>query len=347
MKKFLISVYLLGLLNTAAAQYQARSVEHLPLEELSTFSRTHFMLKLGEDALGKPIEAPVVVLRGKKAKPVVGMIAAIHGNEVNGIQVLHSLLDSISAEDLEGTLIVVPGLNIPALQNHRRRFPDHEDLNRIFPGKATGNSSQQYVWNIHQKVLKPLDYLFDLHTASFGRENSLYVRADRSNRAMDQMARWQDADILLSSGGAPSAGSSGADALTMRAQAMSMGIPSITIEYGNPQVYQEEMRLRGFTGLMNSLKGLGLLKGKVKKTSKPVECSKSYWVYTDAGGFLEVIVGLKQVVEKDQLIAVLQDPFGQIKKEYRSPEAGIIIGRSSNPISESGGRIVHLGILKR
>ena len=215
MKKFLISVCLLGLLNTAAAQYQARSVEHLPLEELSTFSRTQFMLKLGEDALGKPIEAPAVVLRGKKAKPVVGMIAAIHGNEVNGIQVLHTLLDSISAEDLEGTLIVVPGLNIPALQNHRRRFPDHEDLNRIFPGKATGNSSQQYVWNIHQKVLKPLDYLFDLHTASFGRENSLYVRADRSNRAMDQMARWQDADILLSSGGAPSAGSSGSNALTM------------------------------------------------------------------------------------------------------------------------------------
>lgn len=339
-----LAIILLLLVGTVSAQLSPQRVDSLPLEELKPSSRNHFLLKLGENVSGAPLEVPVIVIRGKQAQPVLGIFAAIHGNEINGIQVIRELVNGLDPKEVKGTLIAIPGLNIPALRNNQRTFPDGTDLNRIFPGKANGNGSQQYVWQITQKLLPSLNYLVDLHTASFGRENSLYVRADFSDPKMASLARSQVADVYLNSGGKPSAGAA-ASGLTMRAQAMSMGVPAITIEYGNPQVYQQEMLQKGLPGLYNTLINLKMLQAELKPIPKAVFCKKSYWIYTTQGGYLDVRVDLKEKVSKGQLIAVLRDPFGQTKQTYYSPEDGIVIGRSSNPINESGGRIIHLGIL--
>ena len=343
MKQTLLIVLLL-MVATVSAQWSPQRVDSLPLDELKPSSRNHFLLKMGEEAAGVAQEVPVIVIRGKQAQPVLGIFAAIHGNEINGIQVIRELVNGLDPMEFNGTLIAVPGLNIPALRNNQRTYPDGMDLNRIFPGKSKGNGSQQYVWQISQKLLPSLDYLIDLHTASFGRENCLYVRADFSDPKIAGLARSQLADVYLNSGGKPSAGAA-ASGLTMRAQAMSMGIPAITVEYGNPQVYQKEMLQKGLPGLRNTLVHLGMLQGEGQPVPEPVFCKKSYWMYTTQGGYLDVQVDLKEKVSKGQVIAVLRDPFGQTKQTYYSPEYGIVIGRSSNPINESGGRIIHLGIL--
>ena len=328
------------------AQIKALSVDQLPLGDLQPQTRTHYLLKMGEEGTGQAIETPVIVIRGRKAEPVLGIFAAIHGNEINGIQVIQKLVNEIDPQKFEGTLIAVPGLNVPALLSHQRKYLDQVDLNRIFPGKANGNRSQQYVHQITTKLLPPLDYLIDLHTASFGRENSLYVRGDMSDDKIAQLVNYQFADIYLNSAG-PSAGTVGSGGLTMRAQAMKMGIPTITVEYGNPQVFQKEMISEGLLGLKNTLREMKMYAFPKVKPRIPVYCSKSYWLYTTKGGYLEVLVKLKQQVKKDEAIAVLRDPFGQTKETYHAPEDGIVIGRSSNPISDSGGRIIHLGILKK
>ena len=322
-------------------------IEVIELSKMDSNQSYQFWLQIAEDSFGEPISIPVIVVKGKKSGPVLGLAAAIHGNELNGIGVIHRLLEELNSEDLSGTIIAIPGLNRFSVEQSQRLFVDKQDLNRLFPGKEKGNRSQQYVWNLNAKILSQLNYLVDLHTASFGRTNSLYVRGDFSNPMIKKMAAVQDADILLNSPGTPSAGASIGSNRTLRGEAAFQGIPAITIEYGNPQVFQKQLIDRGAIGLKNLLIELNMLEAKKTPVNKAVVCEKSYWIYTDQGGVLEVVVDLVENVKKGQLIAVLKDPFGMVSKKFFAPENGIIIGKSTNPINTTGGRILHLGVLEK
>lgn len=343
--KHIISVIFLLLSIVASSQDQIESIEEINLDNQAPHQIKKYWLKLFDNGLSQPISIPVIIAKGDGSGPVLGLTAAIHGNELNGIKVIQEVLEQININELKGIIIAVPGLNQVSVTQDRRRFFDDEDLNRNFPGKEKGNRSQQYVWQINDKILSKIDYLIDMHTASFGRVNSLYVRADMDNEKMKQMALLQDADIILKNKGVPSAGDNISATRTMRAEAMLKGIPTITIEYGNPQVYQPEMTVRGVNGIKNVLNWLKMHDFEAPESSQAVLCKKSYWIYLDQGGLLEVPVKLNQIVEKDEIIGQLRNPFGEIIKTYKSPERGIVIGKSSNPVNMSGGRIIHLGIL--
>ena len=319
-------------------------VSELDVNAIPTNSSSRFWLQLTEDGFSKAYTVPVIVLKGKPNMPVIGLTAALHGNELNGIPVIQELVNNIDIQKLNGTIIAVPGINAVSIPNHKRRFVDQKDLNRNFPGNPKGNRSEQYVWSINQKILKKINYLVDMHTASFGRVNSLYTRADMSNEIIATMANAIDADIILHNKGKNPIFKTH----TMRAEAMKQGIPTVTLEYGNPQVYQPKMISRGVNGLLNLLNTLNIYENNdFISFEKPVLCRKSYWVYTDKGGYLDVKVDLTQIVNKGDLLAILKNPFGDIIKEYVAPEKGIIIGKSTNPVNMTGGRIVHLGIIKK
>ncbi len=343
--KHIISVIFLLLSIVASSQDQIESIEEINLDNQAPHQIKKYWLKLFDNGLSQPISIPVIIAKGDDSGPVLGLTAAIHGNELNGIKVIQEVLEQININELKGIIIAVPGLNQVSVTQDSRLFFDDEDLNRNFPGKEKGNRSQQYVWQINDKILSKIDYLIDMHTASFGRVNSLYVRADMDNEKMKQMALLQDADIILKNKGVPSAGDNISATRTMRAEAMLKGIPTITIEYGNPQVYQPEMTVRGVNGIKNVLNWLKMHDFETPESNQAVLCKKSYWIYLDQGGLLEVPVKLNQIVEKDEIIGQLRNPFGEIIKTYKSPERGIVIGKSSNPVNMSGGRIIHLGIL--
>ena len=319
--------------------------DELDLEQIAPNTKQKIWLKMIDNGMSHPVTIPVIIVRGEQPEPVLGLIAAIHGNELNGIKVIQEIVDEIDEKQFQGTLIAIPGINAISIPQHQRRYIDDEDLNRLFPGKEKGNRSQQYAWQINQKILSQLDYLVDLHTASFGRENSLYVRAALQNDAMNKMAMLQDADIILNSNGTPSTSTSSSSTRTMRAEAMLKGIPCITVEYGNPQVYQPEMIRRGKTGIKNIMAWLEMTdQAIVAPDEAPVHCKKSYWIYVEEGGYLEVLVDLKQKLKKGDPIAIMRNPFGDVLNTYYCPEDGIVIGKSSNPINMNGGRIIHLGI---
>lgn len=328
------------------AQAKPTWVDSLDLKSIAPQTRAHHWLKMIDDGMSQPIGVPVIILRGRQPGPVLGLFAALHGNELNGIKVIQEVIDRVDLANFRGTIVAVPGLNAVSIPLHQRRYIDEEDLNRNFPGKARGNQSQQYVWQINQKLLTKIDYLVDMHTASFGRTNSLYVRAKMGDERIAAMARLQDADIILNSNGLPSTAEQLAATRTMRAEAMLKGIPTITVEYGNPQVYQPEMITRGVTGVENILSWLEMTDQKLVAVPEPVYCKKSYWTYITEGGYLDLKVSLTQHLRKGDLMAVLQNPFGAVIREYRCPEDGIVIGMSSNPVNRSGGRIIHLGIVE-
>ena len=304
-----------------------------------------YWLKLMDNAMSQPVLIPVIVAKGDSNGPVLALTAAIHGNELNGIPIIHELIEELDIDQLKGTVLAIPGLNSISIPLHQRRFLDDEDINRSFPGKEHGNRSQQFAWQINQKVLAKIDFLVDMHTASFGRINSLYVRADLTNEQIKTMAFLQDADMILNSLGPTAAAPQGASR-TMRAEAMLKNIPTITVEYGNPQVFQNNMTDRGKKGIKNIMAWLGMVASEVVPVPKAELLSSSFWIYTDQGGYLEVHPEINQKVGSGELIATLKNPFGDVIKYYNAPQAGIVIGKSTNPVNIAGGRILHLGILQ-
>jgi len=344
MKEVLLICYLLACI-PLYSQSLIPIIDTLDLDAIEPNTQKKFWLKMIDNGMSQPISIPIIVAKGKSTHPVLGLTAAIHGNEVNGIPIIHQVMSQTDLDALDGTIIAIPGLNAISLPLHQRRYIDREDLNRNFPGKAKGNRSQQYVWNINQKILTQLDYLIDMHTASFGRENTLYVRADLSDEKIAKMAFLQDADIILNNKGIPSTNEQIAATRTMRAEAMLKGIPTITIEYGNPQVYQASMTQRGIVGIKNVISWLNMTADEVQEVPKAIVCKKSFWIYVDRGGYLEVPVALNQQLKEREIIGVLRNPFGEIIQTYYCPQEGIVIGKSSNPINMDGGRIIHLGIL--
>ena len=299
----------------------------------------NYWLRLISDGLGNPISIPLMVARGKEDHPILGVTAAVHGNELNGIPVIQRLFKEIEPEEMQGTIIGIPVVNIPSFVRKKRRFNDGVDLNHIMPGEEFGNVSQVYAYRFIERIVKHFDYLLDLHTASFGRVNTYYVRADMDVEEVRKLALLQNADIIVHN--PPSDG-------TLRGAADELGIPAITVEVGNPNTFQKRLIRSGVEGVHNALSYLGMIPDAIEQPkTETVLCKKSYWMYTDRGGLLSVHVDLKQQVKKGEHIASIRDVFGNLLKEYFAPEDGIVIGKSVGPVNQTGGRILHLGILRQ
>lgn len=313
-----------------------KHISRINLEELPAASITRYWLELTTDTLGNEVCIPVIIAKGAEKGPVLGLTAAVHGNEVNGIPVIQRVISSINPALLTGILIGVPVVNVPALTDKVREFNDGKDLNHVFPGKTKGNESEVYAYRFFHSVVSHLDYLIDLHTASFGRVNSYYIRADLRDPVTAELARLQNAQIVVNN--MPSDG-------TLRGAANELDIPAITLEVGNPNTFQRGLIRSSMTGIYNAMAYLKMLDVPIEEpASPPVYCRTSYWLYTDTGGFLRVIPDLAEIVTKGQLIAVQTNVFGDVVREYHAPDHGIVIGKSNHPVNQSGGRILHLGL---
>jgi predicted deacylase len=291
------------------------------LEDTPKQSIRHYWLKIISDGLGQPISIPVMVARGKSDFPILGVTAA-----------------EIDVKELNGVIIGIPVVNIPSYIRKKRRFNDGVDLNHIMPGKADGSISQVYGFRLVDKIVQHFDYLLDLHTASQGRINSYYIRADMKHPVTRKMALIQNAQIIVHN--PPSDG-------TLRGAAEEMNIPAITLEVGNPNTFQKKMIKSGVEGIHNILAYLEMTDDQIEEPETPVViCKRSYWIYTQKGGLLTVHSKLLDQLKKGDLIATTRDVFGNIVEEYHAPEDGIVVGKSVSPVNQSGGRILHLGIVR-
>lgn len=201
-------------------------VEDYPKHTISTA-----WIKMVKQGLSEWLRMPVIVCRGTEDGPVVGITAAVHGNELNGVPCIHRVVSEIDVNKLRGTVVAVPCVNVSGYLKFQREFADGRDLNRLFPGREDGFSSQVYAYQLMNKVISQFNYLIDLHTASFGRVNSYYVRADMNDPVSAIMARLQQPQIVLHN--------SGQDG-TLRSAASARGIRAITVEIGNPQLFQSQ-----------------------------------------------------------------------------------------------------------
>ncbi|ORY96739.1 hypothetical protein BCR43DRAFT_439824 [Syncephalastrum racemosum] len=280
-------------------------------------------IKMMKQGMSEWIRLPAIVCRGTADGPVV----------------------EIDVKKLYGTVVAIPCVNVIGYLQYKREFADGRDLNRLFPGKEDGFVSQVYCYQLMNKVISQFNYLIDLHTASFGRINSYYVRADMNDSGSALLAHLQMPQIILHN--------SGQDG-TLRSAASARGVKAITVEIGNPQLFQRRYVLWSFVGVMRILKHLDMFtdfqEPKDEGQRGPPNsylCSRGFWIYTKTGGVLEVYPAVTATLKKGELIARIKNIFGNVIDEYFAPCSGVVIGRSSNPVAMSGDRILHLGVMKR
>lgn len=323
--------------NSALAQkIHLKSYESLNIKRLRAGEIHRLNIDIQKNPMGVNWRVPVLVAKGVEDGPVLGITAALHGNELNGLPTIFKLFHDLDITKLKGTLIAVPVVNVPGFLAKQREFTDKKDLNRIFPGKEYGTASEMYCHNLVSRIISKFDYLCDLHTASFGRINSLYVRADLDNQITRKMALLQNPQIIVNKYDEQG---------TLRAWANGQGIPCITIEIGNPHSFQPDLIDQTYDGIRNLMRFLKMLPGKHKIEHHSITvCEKSYWVYAYNGGVIQVFPQLTDRVEKDQVIGVVYDIHGTVTDKIIAPEAGYVIGRNVNPVCEAGTRVLHLGI---
>lgn len=312
-----------------------RRVGRLELGRLPRAEVSRLLVELVQDGLGGAVRVPVLVVRGREDGPVFGLTAALHGNELNGIPAIHRLVRQLKPRQLRGTVVAVVVANVPGLLARTRRFVDNVDLNHVLPGRPDGNASSVYVHRLVDRVVRHVDLLCDLHTASFGRVNSLYVRADLADARTRRMALRARPQIAVHN--PPHDG-------TLRGHVQALGIPAITVEIGNPQRFQRDMVRRAVSGLRALLADAEMLpRRRLAPLPPPVICEHSEWLYTPRGGLLEVQPAVAELIGAGEPLARMTSIFGEPILEIPSPRDAVVVGKSVDPVAESGARIAHLG----
>lgn len=295
--------------------------------------RHDLLFHLADDGLGFPLYLPAIVVRGGEG-PLLAMVAGVHGNELNGIWVIHEVVRALEKrKKLNGTVLAIVIANAPGVVRHARAFSDGNDLNRLFPGRARGTPSQIWAHRV-TKQLEGVDYLLDFHTAGAGRQNSVYARVDLDDKRSRTLARVFGPQLIVHKP---------ANDKSLRGWAATHSIPAVTLEVGDPQRYQDANTKLAVRGTLRVLRHCGLIGGRAPEEGpQSPEYVKSKWIYTTRGGLLEVWPDVGAPVAKGEVVGVLRDVFGRELERYESPSDGHVVGKTADPIAQTGSRVLHL-----
>ncbi len=278
---------------------------------------------------------PVLVIHGKSTGMTLCLTAAVHGDELNGIEMVRRVMHSIDPAKLKGTLIGVPVANIMGFRRSSRYLPDRRDWNRYFPGNTYGSSASRLAYSFFSNVIMHCDALIDLHTGSFHRTNLTQLRADLSDDKVAQLAQRFGSIAVLNSAGNPG---------SLRAAAVRAGIPSVTMEAGEPMAMQSKIVTEGTDALMTLISKLGMYGKQPRwRQSLPVYY-RSSWVRANLSGILFSKVKLGDKVKKGDLLATVTDPISNAQSSIKSPYDGRVIGMALDQVVMPGFATHHIGI---
>ena len=306
-------------------------------------------IEAGKDPLGRALRIPCHVLHGNGEGPTLAITAAIHGDELNGVSILHHLIhgddhvpdtpdDPLSPMKLNGTLILIPIANPEAVLLGTRQAPDGRDLNRQFPGNPRGNQSQRLAHTLFTTLVGRADYLVDLHTAPGTRENLPHVRADLDDDVCKEMARAFGTNIVLHSKGVGG---------TMRKEATRAGCSAILLETGSSNAFQYSNVRQGVEGLLNLMRHLEMIEGEVVQPDYRVLVRTSRWIRAPSGGLLHEFINVGELIREGELLAHITDPFGGKVEDILSPVTGLVVSVATSPLVRAGDPLVHIVVIQR
>ena len=277
----------------------------------------------------------MIVAHGSSDGPVLCLSAAVHGDELNGIEIIRRVMHDLDAEELSGTVVGVPIVNVYGFQRASRYLPDRRDLNRYFPGAPGGSSASRIAYAFFEGVIRHCDMLVDIHTGSFHRTNLTQLRADISrDDVRDLSAGFGDMPVLHN------VGSHG----TLRRAATEAGIPTVTIEAGEPMRLEAKVVNRGVAGIDDLLAHTKMVKTIRLFGSPQPLFYQSTWVRADSGGILFSLVSLGEDVEDGDKLATVTDPITNRRSYVRSPYTGTVLGKAVNQFVMPGFALFRVGI---
>ena len=284
---------------------------------------------------GVPVDSPVLVVNGKLAGPTLCLTAAIHGDELNGIEMVRRVMHDLNPQKVAGAVIGVPIVNLQGFRRGSRYLPDRRDLNRYFPGNPRGSAAARIAYSFFTEIVLHCDALVDLHTGSFERSNLPQLRADLRDPDVLTLTQGFGATVILHS--TPADG-------TLRHAATTAGIPTVTLEAGGPSQLEIEEVKHGVKGIETLLNTLDMVrKMRFWGDAEPVYY-RSTWVRANRGGILLADVSLGSTVREGDLLGTITDPMNNASTRLHSPSSGRIIGMARNQVVMPGFAVFHVGI---
>lgn len=283
---------------------------------------------------------PVYVKRGKRKGPTLFLSAAIHGDELNGIEIINRIINSKAIEKLKGTLIAVPMVNIYGVLNQSRYLPDRRDLNRSFPGSKRGSLAARMAHIFLNEIVAKADYGIDFHTGAIHRSNLPQIRANLDDEETLELAKAFGIPVLLNANLRDG---------SLRQSAADVNTKVLLYEAGEALRFDELGIRAGVKGAIKVMRHLGLLNKARSKNKKPIEpfiARQSGWIRANESGFVNHHKNLGDFVAKGDVLATINNPYGIILDEVKSHAEGIIIGKQNIPLVQEGEAMYHLAYFK-
>jgi uncharacterized protein len=299
------------------------------------YEKREVHLRASESYSAGEVEIPLVVVRGEQPGPVLCLVAGIHGDEFNGIEVVRRVTEGLVAANIRGTVIGAPIVNLFGFWNQSRYLPDRRDLNRHFPGRASGSTAGRIAFRFWSEVVKHCTHLIDFHTGSLHRSNLPQVRADLSREDVAALALAFGERVVVHNPG---------QTRTLRRQAVESGIPSILYEAGEPLRFQREHVSSGVRGVRRVMRHLSMEKGAPETGRRAQVFLETRWIRAKQGGIVELSPSLGDTIRKGDTIGVVTDPLRNAKGVVTSPYSGVVIGKTLAPTVLPGLAIVHVGV---
>lgn len=282
------------------------------------------------------VEVPIIVERSKKPGPVILITGGIHGDELNGVEVVRQVISRGINKPRRGTIICVPVVNVFGFLNMTREFPDGRDLNRMFPGSKKGALASRFAYQFVQEILPAADFCLDFHTGGASRFNAAQIRLQKGDEEELKFAKIFNAPFTVFSS---------TISKSYRKTCANLNKPILLFEGGKSQDSNKEIAKYGVEGTMRILEHFGMLKDNFQAptpTSESILIEKSGWMRARYSGLLHVKIPIGKHVERGEYIAVITDPYGSFRHKVKASNTGYIINVNQSPIVYQGDAIFHI-----
>jgi predicted deacylase len=315
--------------------------DNLPIEiggvYINPGERRRLEIPVARLATGTWLSLPIMVVNGARPGPTTWISAAVHGDEVNGVEIIGGVLERIETRDLGGCLVAVPIVNVFGFNAQSRYLPDRRDLNRSFPGLERGSLAARLAYLFMQEVVLKCQYGIDLHTGSNHRTNLPQIRANLHDAETRRLAEAFAAPVIMHAG--PIEGS-------LRKAATDAGIRTIVYEAGEPLRFDDAAIRLGRDGVERVLGMLGMCATPPENLGPhSALVAKTTWVRAVNSGILRLDATIGDKVTARQQLGMIADAFGEDAAPLLAPEDGLIIGHTNNPLVQQGEAIVHLATM--
>jgi predicted deacylase len=285
------------------------------------------------------LKIPIIVSRSKFNGPTILLSAGLHGDEINGIEIVRQIITRKINKPKTGTIICIPVINVFGFVNQTREFPDKRDLNRVFPGSKKGSLASRFAYYLLKEIMPHVDYAIDFHAGGASRFNAPQIRIVPENQELKALA-----DVFQAPFGLYSKNIVG----SFRNSCDKLGVKMLLFEGGKSVNINDEITQHGIEGTKRILNHFGML-GARKKIIVPekntVYIEKSNWVRAKYSGMFHDFTKIGNYVTKGQLLATVSDPYGKIEHKVKAPNAGYIINVNNAPIVFQGDAIYHISTL--